>query len=146
MDNDEIARRHVTAYLLQRYHQDRLSRHRPRPASRSLFEVLGTVDGRSPRPPSPLNRADLEDWLKRRTRTRCASEIAAWLPARLAAHARDVVLGGIVTETLRRSTRHSTSSPDGSSARTRGCELASLTMPRQARPTDRRRRGRWRAE
>ena len=24
MDNDEIARRHVTAYLLQRYHQDRL--------------------------------------------------------------------------------------------------------------------------
>ena len=40
MDNDEIARRHVTAYLLQRYHQDRLPTIEPEEQPQ-LFEVLG---------------------------------------------------------------------------------------------------------
>ena len=61
MDNDEIARRHVTAYLLQRYHQDRLPNIAPE-LQPQLFEVLGTVlefVGTE----SPLNRTDFEAWL-----------------------------------------------------------------------------------
>ena len=44
LDNDEIARRHVIAYLLQRYHQDRLPQIDPEDQPQ-LFEVLGTVRG-----------------------------------------------------------------------------------------------------
>jgi hypothetical protein len=63
MDNEEIAMRHVIAYLLQRYHQDRLPVFDPDRES-SLFEVLGTVPdfiGTS----SPLNRTDFAAWLVR---------------------------------------------------------------------------------
>ena len=45
MDNDEIARRHVTAYLLQRYHQDRLPTSTPkssRNCSRSSARCRGS--------------------------------------------------------------------------------------------------------
>ena len=42
LDNAEIARRHVTAYLLQRYHQARLPDIEPEDQPQ-LFEVLGTV-------------------------------------------------------------------------------------------------------
>ena len=44
LDNPQIARRHVTAYLLQRYHQDRLPKIDPADQPH-LFAVLGTVTG-----------------------------------------------------------------------------------------------------
>jgi ATP-dependent helicase YprA (DUF1998 family) len=97
MDNEEIARRHVTAYLLQRYHQDRLPNIEPEDQPQ-LFEVLGTVRafvGTS----SALNRSDFEDWLKQHEQA-LRGEVDAWLPAELGA-ARSNILRGIVDETLK---------------------------------------------
>ena len=62
LDNHEIARRHVTAFLLQRYHQAKLPEI-DREAQPHLFAVLGTVlDFRTRR--RVLNRPDLEGWLR----------------------------------------------------------------------------------
>ena len=58
----EITRRHVTAYLLQRYHQTRLPHIKPEQQPH-LFAVLGSVsDFRNPT--KVLNRNDLERWLR----------------------------------------------------------------------------------
>ena len=62
LDNPEIARRHVTASLLQRYHQAKLPEIKPE-AQPHLFAVLGTVlDFKNPT--KVLNRPDLEEWLR----------------------------------------------------------------------------------
>lgn len=98
MDNDEIARRHVTAYLLQRYHQDRLPIFDQTTQSSQLFEVLGTVTdfiGTA----SPLNRADLAKWLAAHE-AELKADIDDWLPSELTASSRAAVLSGIVTDTL----------------------------------------------
>jgi ATP-dependent helicase YprA (DUF1998 family) len=97
MDNDEIARRHVIAYLLQRYHQDRLPTIDPADQPQ-LFEVLGTVEafvGTT----SALNRTDLEEWLKA-NEDGLKHEVESWLPDELAESDRASVLAGIVTRTL----------------------------------------------
>lgn len=98
MDNDEIARRHVVAYLLQRYHQDRLPTFDPVTQSSQLFEVLGTVQdfvGAQ----SPLNRTDFAQWLATHE-VQLRTDIDGWLPSELSSESRDAVLGGIVTKTL----------------------------------------------
>ena len=96
MDNDEIARRHVTAYLLQRYHQDRLPTIDPEDQPQ-LFEVLGTVRafvGAT----SALNRTDFAEWLEEHESI-LRGELDAWLPDELGT-ARQKMLDGIVDETL----------------------------------------------
>ncbi len=62
MNNPEIARRHITAYLLQRYHQVRLPESQEG-ARAQLFEVLGTV-GDFLSDTSILNRSDFQQWLE----------------------------------------------------------------------------------
>ena len=63
LDNRDMIRRHVTAYLLQRYHQVRLPAIRPEDEP-DLFAVLGSVaDFKNPK--KPLNRNDLHEWLHR---------------------------------------------------------------------------------
>src|SRR4029078_5098888 len=62
LDNPEIARRHVTAYLLQRYHQDKLPDIEPE-SQPHLFAVLGTVSDFK-NGAKVLNRLDLENWLR----------------------------------------------------------------------------------
>lgn len=96
MDNDEIARRHVTAYLLQRYHEDRLPEIAPE-SQPQLFEVLGTVSD-FVAAESPLNRMDFELWLQERS-MELTAEVADWLPAELGQR-RSRILEGIVSETL----------------------------------------------
>lgn len=96
MDNDEIARRHVTAYLLQRYHQDRLPDIDPEKQPQ-LFEVLGTV-GEFASPQSALNRRDLETWLRENEES-LRGDIDSWLPAELTG-TRGEILAGIVGRTL----------------------------------------------
>ena len=110
LDNDEIARRHVTAYLLQRYNQDRLPDIDP-DSQPQLFEVLGTVEAFT-KATSPLSRPNLEEWLKA-NQDALRGEIAAWLPAELPAPARDVLLGGIVTQTLKEIDKALDLDPDG---------------------------------
>jgi Lhr-like helicase len=98
LDNDEIARRHVNAYLLQRYNQDRLPDIAP-DEQPQLFEVLGTVDGFLGTT-SPLNRTDFALWL-RENEVALRAEVDGWLPSELAPIRRQLVLDGIVERTLR---------------------------------------------
>lgn len=97
LDNDEIARRHVIAYLLQRYNQDRLPQIAPEDQPQ-LFEVLGTVRGFA-ETTSPLNRTDLEEWLNQH-KASLSADVDSWLPAELEPTNRQAILGELVTRTL----------------------------------------------
>ena len=77
LDNKDIVRRHIRAFLLQNYHQDRLpavnetTRH-------DLFSVLGMVsDFRSGE--GLLNRDDFAVWLKENER-RLRNRVETWIP------------------------------------------------------------------
>ena len=96
MDNDEIARRHVSAYLLQRYHQDRLPQIDPEDQPQ-LFEVLGTVPG-FVGTVSPLNRTDFAAWMGENEAVLTA-EVDSWLPAELGTR-RATILNNFVVDTL----------------------------------------------
>lgn len=97
LDNEDIARRHVTAYLLQRYHGEKLPNIAPE-AQPQLFEVLGTVeDFRSPS--SPINRDDLSSWLHANHAT-LRKEIDSWLPTELTLVVRDRLLDGLIENTI----------------------------------------------
>lgn len=97
LDNPEIARRHVTAYLLQRYQQTQLPEIEPE-AQPHLFAVLGTVfDFKNPK--SVLNRPDLEGWLCE-NEAGLKVEVAAWLPSEIARTDREQILIKIVEGTL----------------------------------------------
>lgn len=77
LDNSEIIRRHVTAYLLQRYHEDRLPTIKPEQQPH-LFAVLGTVaDFKTPA--KVLNREDLKTWLETNEAI-LRAEVDGWLP------------------------------------------------------------------
>jgi hypothetical protein len=97
LDNAEIARRHVTAYLLQRYHQARLPDIEPEDQPQ-LFEVLGKVhDFAGDR--SPLNRADFEQWLRDNSAA-LADEVDDWLPHELPVAERTALLANLADDTL----------------------------------------------
>ena len=97
LDNVALARRHVTAYLFQRYHESRLPRVDPEEQPH-LFEVLGTVRGFM-REDSSLNRRDFELWL-RENENELSESIQSWLPASLAPGDRKDLLERLVDETL----------------------------------------------
>ena len=97
LDNKEIARRHITAYLLQRYHQSRLPAIRPEDQPH-LFAVLGSVsDFRDVR--KLLNREDLNVWLQENAEQLCG-EVDAWLPVELSAIDRTSLLDEFVERTI----------------------------------------------
>jgi len=97
LDNRDIARRHVSAYLLQRYHQDRLPEIDPEEQPH-LFAVLGKVD-EFKNPEKVLNRVDFERWL-RETEPELRREIDSWLPTQLTAADRRDLLDKLIDETL----------------------------------------------
>jgi hypothetical protein len=80
MDNKSIARRHVLAYLIQRYHHERLPDIAPE-EQLQLFEVLGTVESFLD-PHKPINLDDFRAWL-RVTEPFLRAEINQWLPTEL---------------------------------------------------------------
>jgi ATP-dependent helicase YprA (DUF1998 family) len=99
MNNIEIAKRHVTAFLLQRYHQDRVQVFDPDTMPANLFEVLGSVtDFLSDS--ATLNRTDFEKWLASNEAV-LRSEVDDWLPSEISGDARDEVLDGLVKTTLK---------------------------------------------
>jgi hypothetical protein len=98
LDNYDIARRHVTAYLLQRYHEDRLPEIDP-DEQPQLFEVLGSVQAFRD-PSSALNRDDLERWLTEHG-AELRDGVAGWLPTELSAVSLERLFAGIVTETMK---------------------------------------------
>ncbi len=99
LDNAEIARRHVTAYLLQRYHQNRLPEINPSEQPQ-LFEVLGSVEGFKGAT-QKLNRSDFRQWLQDEQKA-LVTEVNAWLPDELERGDREVLLTDLADETLRR--------------------------------------------
>lgn len=98
MDNDEIAKRHVIAYLLQRYHQDKLPKLDPDKHRSQLFEVLGTVPEFISNT-SPPNRTDFADWLAKNEAT-LRVDVNDWLPSELTPTSRKEVLDGLASNTL----------------------------------------------
>lgn len=98
IDNVEIAKRHITAYLLQRYHQDRVPHVDPTTMPANLFEVLGSV-GDFLSDSATLNRTDFESWLLTNEAALCA-EVDGWLPSEVSGDRRDEVLAGLVAATL----------------------------------------------
>ena len=98
LDNPEIARRHVTAYLLQRYHDAKLPEIKPEEQPH-LFAVLGSVlDFKDPM--KVLNRADLEKWLRSNEVT-LKRDVAAWLPTEIGTADRQQLLDTLIGSTLR---------------------------------------------
>lgn len=98
LDNVEIARRHVIAYLLQRYNQARLPQVAPEDQPQ-LFEVLGTVRGFAGTT-SQLNRTDFEEWLNQH-QAALSADVASWLPDELGPEDRQMILDELVTRTLK---------------------------------------------
>lgn len=98
MGNIEIAKRHITAFLLQRYHQDRVRVFDPDTMPANLFEVLGSVTDFLSKT-APLNRTDFEKWLASNELI-LQAEVDDWLPSAIAGKTRDDVLGALVKTTL----------------------------------------------
>lgn len=97
LNNYDITRRHVTAYLLQRYHQARLPHIEPEEQPH-LFEVLGSVaDFRSPG--TTLNIFDFEQWL-RDQEAALKSDLQAWLPRELSELDKRKLMDTLVEKTL----------------------------------------------
>lgn len=97
LDNYEIARRHVTAYLLQTYHQERLPDLQPTAETANLFAVLGRVS-EFKRSDTPINRGDFEVWL-RENEARLGAAITGWLPQQLGEE-RLRLIATLIPETL----------------------------------------------
>lgn len=98
LDNPEITRRHITAYLLQRYHQEKLPNVLPENQPQ-LFAVLGTVSDFNNRE-AVLNRFDLENWLKS-NESSLRKSVSAWLPLEISTAVRQKLLDTLVEETIR---------------------------------------------
>lgn len=80
LDNPEIAKRHIRAFLLQAYHQARIPVFNSA-SPNDLFSVLGTVSGfRSTT--ALLNRTDFESWLVENIGS-LQSTVREWLPSEL---------------------------------------------------------------
>jgi hypothetical protein len=97
LDNRDIARRHVTAYLLQRYHQEVLPDIQPEDQPQ-LFAVLGTVDAFKSTT-APLNRRDFEAWL-RDNEAALRAEVGDWLPSEIEDAERQSLIDRLILETL----------------------------------------------
>ena len=97
LENPEITKRHLRAFLLQRYHQARI----PGVSSgvdSNLFSVLGKI-GDFKSLGSTLNRTDLETWLNQNAlELREAAD--NWLPSELASNVRTQLLDEMMKDTL----------------------------------------------
>ena len=97
LNNIEIARRHVTAYLLQCYHQEMLPEIEPE-AQPHLFDVLGTIRDFMDSS-SPLNRGSLEEWMYS-NEEQLRKDVKAWLPTEIDDNDRRKLLKTLVKDTL----------------------------------------------
>lgn len=89
LDNKEITRRHIRAFLLQNYHQDRLPDVDPE-QPHHLFSVLGSVSGFRTGT-AVLNMHDFKEWLAAHEK-RLQARVAAWMPSELSSEDRAALL------------------------------------------------------
>ena len=95
LDNPNIVRRHIRAFLLQNYHQDRLpgiDLDQPH----DLFSVLGDVSSFW-KSDSPLNRDDFAAWLAE-NEDALRTRIASWIPRQLSKKDRTSLLEDFVKD------------------------------------------------
>ena len=98
LDNVEITQRHVTAFLLQRYHQDKLPDIPPE-AQPQLFAVLGSVEGfRSAT--AILNRNDFVAWIASHKDV-LRKALEDWLPSELGTEQSRAILDTFDKEAVR---------------------------------------------
>ena len=89
LENKDITRRHIRAFLLQNYHQDRLPDVDPA-QPHNLFSVLGTVvDFRAGT--AVLNFHDFKEWLSS-NEEKLKQRIAGWMPSELSEGDRNSLL------------------------------------------------------
>lgn len=98
LNNFDITRRHVTAYLLQRYHQARLPNIKPEEQPH-LFEVLGSVSAFKDAN-ATLNIFDFEVWL-RAEEGHLQHDLQDWLPKELTLEDNKKLADGLVEDTLK---------------------------------------------
>ena len=97
LDNPDIVRRHIRAFLLQSYHQDRVPVIDP-DQKHDLFSVLGTVaDFRDPA--SILNRKDFGVWLVQQE-DHLRSRVSSWIPHEIGPQNRDLLLSHFAQDCL----------------------------------------------
>lgn len=98
LENPDIARRHIRAFLLQRYHEHKLPTLNPSdPALANLFSVLGTVGDFAGT--GPLNRLDLQTWLNA-NEAGLRVAIDGWLPGELSQADRTMLLDKFIVDLL----------------------------------------------
>ncbi len=98
LDNPEIVRRHIRAFLLQNYHQDRLPKIDPA-QPHDLFSVLGSVVGfRSGK--AVLNLHDFKSWIAKNEQA-LQRRVSTWIPSELAAEDRDALLNEMKVDCIR---------------------------------------------
>lgn len=98
LDNREIVRRHIRAFLLQNYHQDRLPVVDPS-QRHDLFSVLGNVsEFRSGT--SILNRNDFAVWLSE-NEEQLRRRVASWIPVELSPGDRERLLAEMPDDCLK---------------------------------------------
>jgi ATP-dependent helicase YprA (DUF1998 family) len=97
LENADIARRHLRAYLLQRYHEARIPDVDPL-GDPNLFSVLGRVrDFRSGT--GILNRVDFLNWLTL-NRSELSRSADRWLPRELAPAEREQLIGDMIRDVV----------------------------------------------
>lgn len=99
LDNYDITKRHVTAYLLQRYHRDRLPEVLPQELRTQLFEVLDSV-ARFKRDTSTINRNDFVKWLAENLEG-IKEELESWIPVELNSSDRQRLIAQAAEETTK---------------------------------------------
>ena len=97
LDNPEIVRRHLRAFVLQRYHEDRLPEVDP-DQRHDLFSVLGTVS-EFRKTTSILNRDDFATWLVEH-RDPLQRRAQSWIPDELNDDDRDSLLANLIDDCL----------------------------------------------
>jgi len=95
LDNPDIVKRHIRAYLLQSYHQVRLPVFDPN-ASPDLFSVLGSVQDFKTEG-AALNAADFKQWLTE-SEEDLKSRVASWIPHEVTGETRKALLDTMVDD------------------------------------------------
>ncbi len=95
LDNPDIVKRHIRAYLLQAYHQVRLPVFDPG-AKSDLFSVLGSIEDFKTAD-ALLNAADFKVWL-RENEASLRARVASWIPVELPFEVRDNLLDAMVED------------------------------------------------
>ena len=97
LDNREIVRRHVRAFLLQSYLHERMPDFDPE-RRHDLFSVLGTVSGFRDGATLP-NRDDFARWLAANAEA-LRSRVSTWIPSELADRDRKALLDALAEDCL----------------------------------------------